>query len=162
QFRQALEGAKAATKSLADTVEQQAAREKRTRAEIEQLEREYQQRQRRRAQEAAAIAGERGRAQARAQVQALEATFREEMARIREAQARGFLTPRQAMQAGRESAQAFNTGVLQVLDQGQLNRSLVGPQGRQAYTEIAGQIKNLDDAARKGSVGFHRLNNSMI
>src|SRR5690554_3174051 len=92
RFVRATEGAAQASRNLATTVEQQAAREKRTRAEIEQLEREYQQRQRRRAQEAAAIAGERGRAQARAQVQALEATFREEMARIREAQARGFLT----------------------------------------------------------------------
>lgn len=158
RYEQATGKAAESAVRLADTVEEQAKRERRFRESIEQAEREYQNNRQQRAQQAAATAAEQARAQAQAQVQALESTFREEMARIREAQMRGFLTPAEAAQAGRESAMAYNQGVLQVIDQGQRNRGLIGAGGRDVYAELAGSLKDVGTAGSAARVSTSRLN----
>lgn len=152
--------AEKAAEKLGTTVKATSQQEARFLREIQQLEREYQAQKTARAASSAADAAAQGRAQAVAQVEALERTFQEEIARIKAAQARGFLSPSEAAEAGRQSARAFNQGVVSVLDANQ--GAVTGRGGRDTFVQLADQLKNVDDAGRRGSLGMHRLNNSLI
>jgi len=162
EFQKASKETKRVVDELAKTLEDNARREARTMREIATLERDFQTRKRANAQQTAMVAAQAGREQAKAQVAALEVTFRESIARIKEGQARGFLTPAEAAQAGRESALAYNQAVIGVIDRSQGSRALTGAGGRETYTELAGSLKSLDQAGRSSSLGMHRLNNSLV
>jgi hypothetical protein len=112
--------------------------------------------QRRAAEDERAQAVLQGRERAQADVQAAEQVYREEVARIREAQARGFLNPQDAAQAGRESAEAYNRAVLQTIDQNAT--ALSGSAGREAFTEVAGSLKNVEESGKRAGLGLGRLN----
>ena len=125
-----------------------------------QAEKEWQQQQGMRAQTAAANAAVAARATATAMAAALEQQFMLDSARIKDAQARGFMTGAEAQQAGREAALEFNAGMVRQLDQ----LSAVGVTARtdpKMFTELAGSLKNVDEAARSSGLGMGRLNDSM-
>lgn len=162
KFKRATDDAAASSRKLADTVEEQAKRERRVRDDIERMEREWVANKRARAAQAAQVSAESGRLQARAQADALEAQFRAEMAAIKEAQARGFLTPAEAAQAGRESAMAYNQGVLEVIDQQRGSGALTrGTAGSAAYSELAGSLKNVGEEGKKAGLGMGHLRESV-
>ena len=98
---------------------------------------------------------------AQASLDQMERVFRQEMAFIREAQVRGFLSPTEARQAGQDAATAFNQGVLSELDQ--LSSAGITDFGSGGQlTKIREQIKDVGGAGRTASIGMHRLNNSLV
>lgn len=93
----------------------------------------------------------------------LERTFQNDMARIKEAQVRGFLKPSEAAAEGRAAAIAYNQAVVATLDQGRATRgTFSGPAGTDAFNQVAGSLKNVDEAAARASIGTGRLNNSLV
>jgi hypothetical protein len=118
-------------------------------------EQKYMAAQARRAQAQRQMAAETGRQQAQAMSEALEREFRSDSARIKEAQARGFLTPQQAREAGRLSAEAYNRGTLEVLQRHQ--GALRGAAGQETYTRIAGSLKNVEQESRKAGIGLQSM-----
>src|SRR5690606_23481761 len=113
-------------------------------------------------QRKAALAAHDAREAAKASVQAFERQYQLDIARIKEGQARGFLTPKEAAVAGREAARAYNNAVIAEIDRRTRAGAFQGRAGREAFTEIAGSLKNVNEAGRSASLGLHRLNNSMI
>jgi len=103
-----------------------------------------------------------GRQQARAQAEALRAEFEFQIANLKDAQARGFISPKEAAQAGREAGVAFNQNLTQVIDQAGQTGAFSGPEGQRAFTDIAGQFKNVDETSRRAGLGLGRLNNAMV
>jgi len=113
-------------------------------------------------QRKAALAAHDAREAAKASLQAFEQQYQLDIARIKEGQARGFISPKEAAQAGREAAQAYNTAIVAELDKGARTGAFRGRAGREAFTEVAGSLKNVSEAGRSANLGLHRLNNSMI
>lgn len=154
RYQQATERTIEATKRLSATVEQSARREtdiyRRAAADRIALERQLGARR-------TVEARDRAREAATAYVASQEAVFQSSIARIKEAQFRGLLSPRDAQQAGRQAAMEYNAAIMRGLDRGPGFR-----RDDQAYTTLAGSLKNVDEAARSGSLGLHRLNNSLV
>ncbi len=88
----------------------------------------------------------------------LEQQFKFDMARIKEDQLRGILTPEEAEQAGRQAGLAFNEGIQSTLDQARGRGAFGGEQGTAAYTKIAGSLKDVDAAAKGATLNVGRLN----
>lgn len=124
---------------------------------VERAEREWQQKQQASARRQIAEAAENGRKQAVALMGALDRQFKLDMARVREGQARGFLTETEARAAGREAATAYNQGVVQALDRG---GGAVGL-GQQQFTRMAGSLKNIDTESRRAGLGVGQLRETM-
>lgn len=119
----------------------------------EEILRQSQQRQR-------VIAGEEGRKQALAQMEALQRQFQADQAKVREHMARGFLTPAQAREAGRLNAVAYNDGLLRALNAGNAARAFQGEAGGAAYAKMAGSLKSLEQHAHGAAGGFRHLTHS--
>src|SRR5688572_9822162 len=97
-----------------------------------------------------ALAQQRAREQAKAYADGLEQQYRVEMARIREGQVRGFITPAQARAAGREAAVAYNQGIASAIDRAARTPGVFnGKDGRESYISLAGSMKNVDIEGRK-------------
>lgn len=109
-------------------------------------------------QRKAALAAHDAREAAKASVQAFEQQYQLDIARIKEGQARGFLTPEEAAVAGREAAQAYNNAIVDVLDKGERAGAFRGRAGREAFAEVAGSLKHVDTNARSATVGLGRMN----
>jgi hypothetical protein len=108
-------------------------------------------------QRATVLARESGRNQAIALAQGLEQQFKADIARIKEGQARGFLSEAEAREEGRQAALAYNQGIVGVLDQASKTKSLSGKAGQDAFVQIAGSIKNVGVEARKAGIGINSL-----
>lgn len=89
--------------------------------------------------------------------QTLTASLRREFVRtqaeIREEVARGLLNPAQAQQKGREAAQAFNRGVLQIISQQGAAGNLAGRQGGALFVNLSNQLRTVDRAATQAGRG---------
>src|SRR5688572_25269117 len=106
----------------------------------------------------AAAARTRAREQAKAYSDALEQQYRMDMARIKEGQMRGFVTPQQARAAGREAATAYNQGLMQAIDTASRTPGVFnGPKGQESYLALAGSIKNVDTQGRRAAVSMNSL-----
>lgn len=130
--------------------------------EVARFEAQLQARRQASQQASAASAAQSAREQALAATAALESQLRLDQARIKDAQLRGFLTPAQAAQAGREAAQAYNQGVIAAIDRGSAARAFQGAAGREAFTTIAGSIKNVDTEARRAGIGIASLRGPLV
>lgn len=95
-------------------------------------------------------------------VRVTAATFENDIARIREAQLRGYLSPREAGQQGRVAAQEYNAAVLRTLTEGRASGAFRGAAGQEAFTQVAGSLKNVEEGARRAHGGVGRLNNALI
>lgn len=98
-----------------------------------------------------------GRDQAKALADAMDRQFKADMARIKDGQARGFLTKAQAQQAGREAAQAYNRGVISAIDKGSAAGVFRGAAGQEQFTKLAGSLKNVDVAGKSAGVTMNSL-----
>lgn len=96
-------------------------------------------------------------AAAESYVRAQESYYRQNMARVRLAAAQGLITPQEAARQGQEAAQAYNQAIA-----GVIQRRAAFQNDRQAFTALAGSLKDVEEAGRRGSLGMHRLNNSLI
>lgn len=154
EWERAVERIEVSSKRLGASLEEGARREvniyRRAAEERIQLERDLATRRSASAQVDAVAAAE-------SFVRAQESYYRSNVARIKEAQARGLMSPAEAREAGQRAALEFNNAVL-----GALDRRPQFAQNRQAFTTLAGSIKNIDEAGRSAGVGMHRLNNSLI
>lgn len=85
----------------------------------------------------------------------LRTQFARDQADIKESVLRGFLTPQEAEARGRQAAQQFNRGLVQVLDQQGAGGGLQGAQGQRVFVALAGQSKTIKDlgAASTGATG---------
>ncbi len=113
---------------------------------------------RRRAVSAAQLSGTE---QVKAQVAAMEREFKFSMATLKEAQARGLMTPAEAGRRGRSAAIAYNQGVLSQIQRVGTAEGFGGTKGREGFTFLAGSLKNVDAASRSASGGIGRLNLTM-
>ena len=101
----------------------------------------------------AATARQRGADQAAAMARGLEEQFQLDMARIKEGQARGFISAEEARKAGREAAVAYNEGIIQAIDR---SGGAVG-MGRERFVELAGSMKNVTQESWRAGVGMGAL-----
>ncbi len=108
------------------------------------------------------VAQEEGRAIAKEMMAGLERQFQVDMARIKDGQMRGFLSPAEARKAGRDAAVEFNRGVIQVIDQASATGAFRGKAGKQLFADIAGELKNIEAAGRRGGLGLGRLNDALF
>jgi hypothetical protein len=127
---------------------------------VAEAEREWKRANAARQIEAERNAAESAKAQARAAARALQEQFALEQAHIKAAQARGLLTPQEAHQAGRDAGLQFNQGMVAALDKLQ-TAGITGGKDPALFTELAGSLKNVDEAARASGLGLGRLNQSM-
>jgi hypothetical protein len=109
----------------------------------------------------AARAAQVGRERAKAMMDAMDQQFRLDMARIKEGQARGFLSLEEARKAGREAAQAYNSGVVSALDAGARAGAFKGKEGQKLFAEVAGSIKNVDIVSKQAGLGLGQLRESL-
>lgn len=101
-------------------------------------------------------------AEAKARADALERQFRLDLARIKEGQARQFITPQEAGEAGRQAAREFNQAIVGELDRSARTVSPTSRAGEDVFIELGGRIKNVDQAAQQASTaGLSRLNRSL-
>lgn len=116
------------------------------------------------ASQSAKVSAVEARNAARAQVEAMEREFQVSQASIKDAVARGLLTPQEAERHGREAAIAYNRALTRTIDQasasGALNRNTQA--GAAAFVDLANGFKNVDQAGRKAGLGLGRLNDSMV
>lgn len=115
------------------------------------------------ATQAAKVSAVESRNAARAQVDAMEREFQVAQASIKDAVARGLMTPKEAERHGREAAIAFNQGLIRTIDQTThtaLNRNTKA--GAAAFVDLTNNFKNVDQAGRKAGLGLGRLNDSMV
>lgn len=126
-----------------------------------ELERQHQQAQQqsRTIQQASSLAE--GRQFAQDYLEGAEAEFQLRMARIKEQQVRGLISPAEARAAGMDAAQSYNAGMIEVLDDPAMSGAFQGGEGRETFTQLAGSLKNVDDASRTAGVGVGRLNMTM-
>jgi hypothetical protein len=109
-----------------------------------------------------ALAAQRAREAAQAAAAAMEQQYQKDMARIKEGQARGFLTAAEARKAGAEAAQAYNAGVIGVMDKAALTPgALSGKTGSAAVTQLAGSLKQVDIASQGAARGMGRAGYAM-
>lgn len=86
----------------------------------------------------------------------IEAVFRDDMARIKEHQVRGFITPDEARRLGREAAEMYNQGILGVIDALPPGQSMRG-----IFTEAAGSLKDVEQASQGATINVGRLSQTM-
>lgn len=86
---------------------------------------------------------------------ALATQFSRDTAAIREATARGFITPEQARAAGQEAAKAYNAGVVGVLDQ--LQKAGRTSQNSAVYRDLANNLKEVGEEAKKAAPSLSTL-----
>jgi hypothetical protein len=109
-----------------------------------------------------ALAAQRAREAAQAAAAAMEQQYQKDMARIKEGQARGFLTAAEARKAGREAAQAYNQGMIGIMDKAALTPgALSGKTGGDAVTKLAGSLKSVDAASGAAARGMGRAGYAM-
>ncbi len=96
---------------------------------------------------------------ARDSVSAMEQVFQADMARIKEAMARGMMTKAEAAQAGRDAASDYNRGVLEVLDQ---TEGIRAQRSGAVFTEIAGSLKHVDNEGQRAGASMGRLNQTLV
>ena len=99
--------------------------------------------------------------QAMSAVDRLTQQYEADLARIKEGQLRGFIKPAEARKAGVEAANAYNQGVLTVLDTGSRSGAFRGADGSKAFTEIAGSIKNVEASTHGARSGLNQIRASM-
>lgn len=108
-------------------------------------------------QGAAQATGPIGAEAARDYAAGLKQEFATVQAGIREAVARGLLTTQEARKAGLDAARAYNTAILGAIDRGQAAGAFNGPQGTQAYTALAGTLKNVEEQSTRTGVSMNTL-----
>lgn len=86
--------------------------------------------------------------------------FKMDEARIRDGLARGLLTPKQAAQAGREAAIAYNAGMVSIIDKASGAGALTGRGGQDTFALLAGRLKDVGGEARRAQAGFGELRES--
>ncbi len=153
-YRRATEEIQGASNRLAQTVEENARREaeiyRRAANERLQMERWVAANRKTETQRSAIETAE-------AFVQAQERIYLSSVARIKEAQVRGLLSPAEARTQGQIAAAEYNEAIVSQLDR------MPGVRANDAaFNTLAGSIKNVGDAGRSSSVGMHRLNNSLV
>ncbi len=110
---------------------------------------------------AARSAAIQAREAAQAYVTTLQREFATEQARIKEGVARGFITTKEAQQAGREAALAYNQGVIGAIDRGAAAGAFTSRNGQAAFTEIAGSLKTVSDQATRTGASLNTIRASM-
>lgn len=141
-----------------------AAEEERFRAAADVAQRAQEERRSREAAEAEASVAEAARAgqdQALAQVVAMQATFASEMARVKEAVARGLLTPEEARQAALAAGEAYNEELLRVIASVRDAGGFDADGGAEVYATLVGSLQNLDEGGQRAAVGLGRLNQAL-
>lgn len=154
--------AREASQDTARAAQASAAAMEEFRRKTAQWDAEWRAKQAERARLATAAAAEQARAEAMARVEALERQFQLDMARIKEGQLRGFLAPAEARKAGQEAAMEFNRGLREVMDRASASGALRGRAGQDAFIQLAGSIKNVDEAGRAAGIGLGRLNATLV
>lgn len=101
------------------------------------------------------------------QMRIAETALQVDDAAVREAVFRGMLGPKEAEEAARINAEAYNRTILEVLDSGRTNEAagipvFQGQAGHETFAKIAGSLQEIDGASRKSAVGLGRLNNAMV
>lgn len=90
---------------------------------------------------------------ARALTAGLRREFALAQADTKEALARGLITEAEARQRGEAAGKAFNDGVLTIIQQQGTTGGLSGRQGQSVFLGLANQLKSVDEAASKASLG---------
>jgi hypothetical protein len=83
----------------------------------------------------------------------LERQFQQAQADIREAQARGFITPEEAKRRGADAGRAFNQGLLREIEARGASGAFQGAKGQNLFVGLTSQLKDVDVAASKAGVG---------
>lgn len=104
-------------------------------------------------------------AQLIAMTEKAENEYRANIAAIKDSQARGFISPAEAERAGREAALAYNRGMTAAIDHGHASGAInytpaggfADPRSREAYIQLAGSLKNVDEAGKKTIITAARL-----
>lgn len=146
---------------IQQTVMSEEERQAQRREVIERAEADWKAREEARAEEARQRAAQSGLQEARARAEALETQFRADQARIKEGMARGFLTPEEAKEAGREAAEEYNRGMVEVLDTGARAGAFRGAEGRSAWVELASGLKQVESGGTSAAMGVGRLNQAL-
>lgn len=92
-------------------------------------------------------------ASAQAYAARLERDFTRALADIKEAAARGLLTPQEAQARGAAAAQAYNAGLLREMDRLGGAGGFQGARGQALFVGLAGQLKEVDAVAAKAGTG---------
>lgn len=160
-----------ATGTPGTPVEDPAIRAQRERLELAEYtaKRESEIRQQRLAEEAAAAAQslQIARNSLLEQVRLAESALEFDDAALREAVFRGLVSPKEAQEAAKINAEAYNAAILAALDQGRAAEAagipvFKGQEGEKAFAAVAGSLRELDDESRRSVVGLGRLNNAMV
>lgn len=147
---------------LADAQRQVVTETRLSAEEIERLEADFAARQAARRGGQAAQSAAAARDEAIARGQALLRQLQNDEARIKLAQMDQLLNPREAAEAARISAEAYNRELRRVIAQGEAAGAFTGRQGQESFTQLAGTIRRLDTEARRSTGGLGRLNDSMV
>lgn len=99
---------------------------------------------------------------AQSATRSLEQTYQRAQADIKEASARGLLSPAEARQRGQQAGQAYNQGLLQVIQREGAAGNLSGARGQQLYVNLASQLRDVDQAATSAGRGGLRTISSQL